>query len=33
VILEVLPPLLARLRERALRTVTLREAFSGAERA
>ncbi len=33
VILEVLPPLLARLRERALRTVTLREAFAGAERA
>ena len=33
VILEVLPPLLARLRERALRTVTLREAFAAAERA
>jgi peptidoglycan/xylan/chitin deacetylase (PgdA/CDA1 family) len=33
VILEVLPPLLARLREHALRTVTLREAFAGAERA
>jgi peptidoglycan-N-acetylglucosamine deacetylase len=33
VILEVLPPLLARLRERSLRPVTLREAFAGAERA
>ena len=32
VILEVLPPLLARLRERALRTVTLREAFAGTGR-
>ncbi|HEY7995987.1 MAG TPA: polysaccharide deacetylase family protein [Steroidobacteraceae bacterium] len=33
VILEVLPPLLARLRERSLRPVTLREAFAGAGRA